>query len=817
MPTSKAMRRKNRRNGRRAFPLLPLLMLGLISTSVSAEEALPTLPTVTVVGTLESPATGRSTIGGTLISDLPSGNGSIAEILELLPDVRIDRASTTSRTAGELLPPTLSISGGPSSQNAFLIDGSGSDSLLDPDANTPSAISQVPGHPQEIFLEADLLESVTLFDSNIPAEYGGFTGGVIDAAIRTPGTSAAGSLFYRTTQDDWTNFHLTDEQKENFETSGSASSQPRFEKHHFGATFDIPLGGGKGLLASGRQLRSTIPLHQLGEAKEQHRTLENWLLKYVQPLPGDAFGEASLVYTPYSGDYFIQSTQGSDFTIRGGGLLLRTGYERLLDWGELNLDATFRQGENSRSAPTHFRKWAATDSKDWGRIIDSDLSLEGGYGDVDTTQRSIALQADVTFLPVSKGEIDHEFRAGVQLEQNRGEYDRPETTYVYGLARLNDAVVCGEDTFACIEGEQFFTERQIYAASSVDARINSAALFAEDRLSWKRLELRPGARLSRDDYMGNTNLAPRLAAEYDLFGNGKTVLTAGANRYYGKSLLAFKLREAILPFTTETRTTYMSHLTAWSPWAASGKNITEFSRLDTPYSDEVTAGVDQALAGGRLSFKFVQREGRDEFVRSYGPVQPDGLRYYTMTNDGESSHKSLRLSWSRRWAAHFLALHGSWRRHSGDTTRYDQVLSEDDADRLVVYQGIFLYQSELPDGDQEPPFEASLVYVASLPWQITFTNVTRYTSRYTTVETNGAVEVPEGEDGQTEYNIYEKVENRDAVLFDWKIAWRQATWKGQTLELALEIDNVFDSRVPSPGSDNYAVGRQFWAEVGYSF
>ena len=81
------------------------------------------------------------------------------------------------------------------------------------------------------------------------------------------------------------------------------------------------------------------------------------------------------------------------------------------------------------------------------------------------------------------------------------------------------------------------------------------ALYLQDEMRYKRLTVRPGVRIDGDDYMKQTTVAPRLAIELDVFGDSKTRITGGANRYYGRNLYTYRLRDGVAAMGTEyTRT-----------------------------------------------------------------------------------------------------------------------------------------------------------------------------------------------------------------------------------------------------------------------
>lgn len=80
-----------------------------------------------------------------------------------------------------------------------------------------------------------------------------------------------------------------------------------------------------------------------------------------------------------------------------------------------------------------------------------------------------------------------------------------------------------------------------FQAGSHAADYTNYAVFLDDNIQYGKLTIRPGIRLDRDDFVNRTNIAPRLSGNYDVFGDGKTQIIAGANRYYGRSMLTYAL------------------------------------------------------------------------------------------------------------------------------------------------------------------------------------------------------------------------------------------------------------------------------------
>ncbi|WP_305042607.1 TonB-dependent receptor plug domain-containing protein [Geoalkalibacter sp.] len=811
------------------------ILLTLAVQNLHAEDLAPTpstnyrLDTIHVRETIENRATGRSLLPGTAIPHLLRGNGNLTELLEVLPDVQLDRRFSDSLTGGEILPPEISISGGKSFQNNFTIDGISNNSLLDPIARNPNSLTDVPGHSQELFLDSALVEEIIVYDTNVPARFGNFTGGVVDVRTRAPAPQFGGRLDYRTTRDNWTKFHLTPGQRAEFDRSGGSQGQPRFEKHDAGVEFNLPLGAERGLLAAYRLLDSNIPLYNLGVAESQNRRRHNLFLKYTQTLSDAGLLEISAKATPYEAEHFIEDTRDSRFIIEGGGYTAGADYLRVLGEWELNLRGAYRFSENSREAPAVWRNWAATDTKDWGRLVGSGFSREGGFGDIEKTQESFNLGFDLSSYPRPLAWGVHEVSLGLEFERVRGTYERTETAQVLTQARTTPDVICADDLLGCVDGEQFFTQRDTYARASAAAIIHQGALYGEDRLTLGRLGLRPGLRLSYDDFMGNLNAAPRFAGAFDLLGNDATVLTFGLNRYYAGVPVTYKLREAIAPPLRENRFIQTDFQpAAWAPAPLQMSHVARFSNLDTPYADEAAVGLDQALFGGRFSVKYVHREGRDEFAKSYGDLQPDGLRYYTLSNAGRSRHRSLRTTWERNWTKHFLSLNATWRDSQTSNETYDDLLREEILEERVWYRDQIVYRGQLPSDASDDPWEARLTYIARLPAGFTFTNFTSYVSRFKRLE-NTFVERPvpfgerrvdlvTGEEILESLDVYDRVAHPSTWRFDWKLRWERGLWKSQVLAVNLEINNVFNEKIEAdPVRRTYALGRQFWAGLDYRF
>lgn len=809
---------------------LGLLVCGLVfgAAEVSRAEEIPTLPTLTVIGELENPAGAPSSLDGELLRKLPQGNGTLTELLQVLPDVQLSDQVNSSKSGGEILQPGVSISGGKIYQNNFVVDGIGNNSLLDPAGASRDDVNDTLGHPFERSLRSNLIERVDVYDSNVPARFGGFTGGVIDARIRQPGPEFAGEFGYRTTRSNWTRLHFSDSDRADLDSGSRTDLQNSFRKHNYAATLDLPLTPTLGLLVSAGELSSNIPQRHLGGTASQQRRQQDGLAKLAwDPTPADHL-ELSLSSTPYRSSRFFRNVNNSQFNLSLDGAVVQSSWTHFSAQGEARIDAAYRDSRQRRDAPQHFRAWGVTDSKDWGRLVDSAVSAEGGFGDLGKTQQSGELKTSFNWEPLTLGGRSHSLSAGLEFNRTTASFERLQTSYAYQGARLTPDILCGDNSFDCVENEQFFTERLVFPAGKSRAEINQGALFVEDLARLGRWELRPGLRLEHNDLMTQTNLAPRLTTSYDLFGDQASVLTAGLNRYYASTLLTAKLREAKQPFRSESRAAFRNRPLDWEPNAVQGRTLTRFSYLDTPYTDELALGLDQNLYGGRLSLKYVLREGRDELVTSFGPLQADGLRRFTFNNLGRSHHESYRMTWERNWGDHLLSLNATYQETRSNFDSYDDELGQENTSGQVWYQGQLISLSELPGRDHNRPWRLNLTYAATLPRGFTFTNITRFRSGYRSIENSGRTEAIPGSEARPDpftgepifevRDVYEEVNFGHVVTFDWKLSWRSPPWHGQSIELTLEAFNLFNARSRTAGTtEAYELGRQFWAGAQYYF
>ena len=139
----------------------------------------------TPITAMEPVFQGEQVIDRQMIEDLPSGNGDITSLLRTNPNVQFDNSQLSSKNPGEIAPADISINGARPWQNLFIVDGMSMNNDLDP-GNSNDDFDEIPGRSQGLALDTDLLENIKVYDSNVPVEFGGFNGGVVEANTRDP-------------------------------------------------------------------------------------------------------------------------------------------------------------------------------------------------------------------------------------------------------------------------------------------------------------------------------------------------------------------------------------------------------------------------------------------------------------------------------------------------------------------------------------------------------------------------------------------------------------------------------------------------------
>ena len=853
---------------------LPLAILAVLSASAhAADDTAPAPPapadgkpaaatgdylkpttfdTIKVIGQRLFPYQEGLMLDERYIDEQAKGNGDIGTLLRINPNVQFDDSPwTSSSRMGEIRPANISINGGQYYQNLFQLDGTSFNNDLDPQADNPHDLANIPSATQGIALDTELIGQLTVYDSNVPAAFGGFSGGVIDAESRKAKDALGGKVSFRMSRSVWNEMILP--QGEDLSLSATYANQPVYDKYRLSAMLEGRTGNGIGWIANVIRTRSDIPLRGYSAGavsvsdeliKEQRR--ENTSASLRLDWSGDGIElSGSFTHAPTDERYFTQNAKNSYFDLKQGGPVgsLRMGLEaghwdldQVLSYSDLDSSRRVQKGID------YWKAWARSPAYDWGV---NNSSFEGNWGNIDQRNRTLGYSATFQRDALAWGDSRHALQLGLQYRDRLGTYHRLQDHYSFlspgrttSCTDANGMVdteacslspvytsVSGTDVGRVVAGQgQFFRTRNIYSAGYFEVKLKEWSVFAEDDIRWGRWSFRPGIRIDGDDLMDKTTIAPRFAMSWDVLGNQDTLLTGGANRYYGRSFFTYKLREG----RENLQTTYTR--TAPSLLWVRGRGYTannRFEALDIPYSDELNLGVNQRWAGMDINLKHVRRDGRDEVLRQRVPSN-DGTGYYSASvyeyvNAGRSRSdtSTLSIGLQRPWAWKGMETHLQFAFDHTEVKRnyvdYESSYTDSSYNRLVRYEGQVMHAYDLPQASYNRPWTARLSTQTRLPAAgLLWSNFLRYRAGFTGFAVTGA-EVYQGET----IDVIESYDASRAFTWDTTLEYSLALPRDQEAYVRIEAQNVFNRRNPLTGSAStvayYEPGRSYWLEVGYRF
>lgn len=812
---------------------------------------------------------GKTSYSRDTVDGMPSPKGHITTLLRMHPAVQFDNAANTSKTPGDLEPSDISINGAKFWQNLFMIDGMSVNNDINPGDrsyyNVNGSLTDIPGNKsQGIALDLSLIERVDVYDSNVSAEYGGFNGGVIDAITRTPSKEFQGSVSVATTRDSWTKYHIDDRVSDSFynnpaNANGYVRTQPEFETWIYRTTMEGHITETFGLLGSFARKQSDIYNQRavnssmvqngntLNEFKDLTNTIDNYFLKAVWKPNERLDFEAVFIHEPQEREHFTINAMDGDLSIESGGTQANIKLHYYGDNITWEHKLSYSELESSRTGgPGYYQSWYYSEEKNWGDSTATGAwaSMYGTFGDIYQGQDSLNYKLKLTVAPLQLFGLEHRLAAGIELADTEGYYQRKEDftqgNQWIGTKTCTDANGIVDDRHCSTspvlhlpsagdwaEGDgQMASRLNVYVAGKVVAKQQSWAAWVEDTLVFNQLKVRPGIRIDSDDYMDKTTVSPRFSAQYDLFNDARTLLSAGANRYYGRNLFEYKLsaeRQLLSYYKTRNNVDLI-----WSELTRSTLSTTAFNELDIPYDDEFMAGITQLIQDVSLELKYVRRNGRDQIVRqlvsgAYDDPLVSQTSHYEYLNVGHSESDNVALTvkslkpfdfGNSRTVAELVA---NWTDTTSSHTNYKTSFNEETDNRIIRYDGDFIRYSELPANNYNQPWTVRFNTMTTIPdWGLTVSNLIRLRDSYKYITSTGDKVEYQGE----QIDVYEHQKFGTALTWDMKIGWEYEFTQKQALFISLDIQNVLDRVNTSTWSSTevvYDLGRQFTLEVGYRF
>ncbi|MCG7532532.1 hypothetical protein MHM98_14430 [Psychrobium sp. MM17-31] len=830
--------------------------------------------TITVVGRQWLPqeveVTGQYTLSRDFLDRSAIGNGNITDMLTILPGIQGSEDSEGVEQQAELKSKLISISGGRPSDTGFFIDGMSNNSAINPDATSLSvnSIDEIQGHPQQTFVNQAVVGQVKVFDSNIPVEYGGFSGGVVDVVLRDERESPSFRFDYRTSRSEFNEYRLIDNivrQQAEEEQIIDIPIEPDFKKTNLNMVASQVLDEHHSISMALSRTESKITTVSLLKPVVTSRESANYSLGYsMRNLWLDKLS-LRINHSPYQGNHIRKDVLNSDFSIKGGGTFasLRANHSwSLFDW---NASLRYGESDNSRRAPQYYLPWFRAKGKEWG--IDSiarPLSKEGGYGDLDKEQKTLSLTQKFLLNDIEWLGLIHELSFGLNYDRRELTRQRPNAAIDYSMPLEDGSIKCGDATLDCIEQTyqvpldelaqqlggvldlrnpehfkryqdniitrgQFFRSRRVYPLEDINVTTNNFNAWLQDRVELGALRLTLGLKLDRNQFLKQWNIAPRLHGGLDLFGDEESLLVFGVSRYYANDMMSYKLKEAKRGYVTQYRPVYNGIV---QPWTNSLQELPYrylYENLSTPFSDELTLGLKQKLFGGVLSLTAVHRDSKDKVVRGDSYVR-DGYTYIVQSNNGEATHKRLSLSYSIAFENHQLMFNTSKTENTsnGESSELPaEVIPSDE--RVYIYTPPNTYKlvsqsslTQLQDNFSRP-ITANLSLSSQWTKNLRSSLSVSYRGRYESMEYTGLDYTANlgsiTEPGEEAYPVFQQTRKPATTRVNGKVSYDYDISAKQSLRLSLEVANLLNKRTYQVGLNQIGLetGRSFWLGLSYNY
>ena len=794
---------------------------------------------------------GRSEYDSEFIENMPTGQGDLADLLRMNPAVDFSRSADLSVGTGALRPAEISIHGQLYYQNLFLIDGADTTSDIDPAVSptlsgrshtgdlfsVPSLVQPIGGSsPQGYYVDIELLEKVEVYDSNIPVEYGGFTGGVVSTRIKSYQGEDTFSWHFGMQRDEWEEFHVSEDDITSNDRFNGVYT-PDYQKTNFGISLQQGLGDNLGLTLGLTRRQSRFGQEYEDDADilrmvEYEDRIDNVMGRLDTRL-GNTDAGLSFRYSTRQHDGVTSTTYTGAFKKDHEGYGFTVDLGRPLAAGILDLKLSFdRVSDSLDSEASFFTFHEYLEGSGESRF-------EGAFGDVEQRQTRIALKPKWSLDPLNLAGREHTITIGGEYRHTRSFYERPEDVVFEKFDCIRDMGREGcqdqDGSGGSSAGDEFQATRAFYYAGKVNLTYNELSTYAEDRIDLGAWQINLGLRGDWDSFLENFNVSPRISFAWSPFEDGSGELSAGASRYYGRSFFRYQLNDAIYSWRE-------SFLNLPRPRGRPGEEVpcsdpdfvncrhllfdnrSGASELDTPYSDEISLGWRQRIGAFEGKLQLLTRESRKGVSRRR---EDDGLLYYN--NKGRSSTQSATLEMTNsiplvlgptetRFTMGLGYRDTESNRYDNDS--YDETLETD----LIYYKDRLIPPEELPAWDYNIPLSFRLNSVTMIPrWGLTWSN-------FYNIRRGGTVAVDFGEnyespDTGVRYDIYEDHEFGSLFTINSRIQWSRLLTDGSETYARFEIHNLLD-RVTDTQTRPFAIrrmsrlntqGRRFWLEVGMRY
>ncbi|MBR9727388.1 TonB-dependent receptor plug domain-containing protein [Shewanella intestini] len=798
------------------------ILTALYASSVIASDDLPTLAE-TEVQSQNQEQSEHLVLDHEHIQQTPVANNSLSQLLKTQPGIAINDGTGSVR-GGDIAPEEISIANARTHQTNYMIGGVSTNNVSTfADRDTAGGLG---GHTSGYFFDTTLLDSVEVMDRNISAEYGGFTGGVVNAQLRKPTKDFTADYQFKMTDSDWNEDPKIDEDNSDLESPiwGDGRYQDRYQKRFH----NLFVGGAindNHQLGFGMSINeSDIPLIYNGERKDQTQTNTNLFLNHNAQL-GEWELSNELRYSQFTEDRFLNDTfddstaELSDYQNSHSGMGITVKLDRQFSQGMWRNSVAFDQLKDERSADVDYFK-THLDFRDGFNFNSS-----GSYGNLDQTQNSTQIKTAFDFDSIYTGDVRQQISIGAQatLISATGRFHNDFHTFTQ-TSNANDTVK--------------LTSWTTTQAGNYDAESNQYALFVTNQLDWQQLNVNLGLRAEHIELFDQTVLAPRVSASWDFDNQQLNRVTAGVSRYYSGSLLGWALKAqkrgmqvnrqncmgtgggndiSLNPndYTCESETQYQ---------------VSDMNQADTPYSDEFALNYDRQVSNVEMNLGYLFRSQRDGLSVIYNSDLSRDELHNNMQSD--SNIYTLRLSNVENYkvlgaeVGGYINVGYTDATGSGSTSAvYDDQndLNGGSGTEWVMLDGELMRRTDMDTGSYNSDLTAAFGLNTAWPqYGVVWNNLLNYEGGRTLTLLQG--QQSEEINGEpTSVAVLSSAEMQSLLTWDSKLTWTPHI-ANEHLTLGVSVTNLLNEQVKIATSgiadnsaftdDYYSKGREFWLTVG---
>lgn len=776
------------------------------------------------------------------LEQTPNSQKTISEFLKVNANIQFSNNNNAAKSQAEIHASDLSIHGALPYNNSFLINGMNINNDINPYSNTTSAnsVNELAGSSQAITINTDLLCSLEVLDSNVSAQYGKFTGGVISAKTCAPKTEVGkihASLSYDYSNSSWNRFNYIDATEEaEFNDPAEKDSQKNYNKQGVSLLSYGRLTENLGINFGYTQRRSNIDgVSVLADARpyNEKRQSDNALIELFYDPSDDLSMKFAYQYFQDEKHAFLSNILTDGIEQSSDSHAFNFNIDKKFNQFTLKQNLSYQEKKNQRESSSNDQySWNYSDAKNW---VTSPATTEGSSGSIYTQQKNLDYNIQAMFNAIEFLNTSHHFNLGTGYSHIEANWTRPEDFNQYFKANKfgtdclkSDGSIADACDASYVPGQktsgQYSTTKAVFAAGMIDTQQDTWYAFAEDRIQWNdRFEATLGLRFDYDSISKNKNLAPRSAFNYMPFADRRLVLTTGWNRYYDRYLYSFDLQDGI----TDLKTTYTRPDidSAWGNGKKSSAINVKRSQLNLPYADEWLVGVSGELNNWAYQLKYVHRDYKDQYYL----MRPDPTDLFTRIYTNEKSYKSKNITFNFNNissieafnAKHRLNIAVNYTDTKRDYNNADEVeLKEFNS---VLYNGKITDPSDIPASDFNTPISARLSWNFT-PNRLTGLNISNFLVYNPSYDGIGKSSIPSKE--QISHNglpiiyAYNDIEVPHVFRWDMRISYTQAMSKDVVGIFGLTVNNVTNQHNLYLDTDYYLkseIGRQFVADVSFKF